>query len=1155
MKVKIDGVIYDANPGETALKLCRRVGLDIPTLCYDERLEPFTACWVCLIEVSGRRGLSPACGIYVEDGMEIRTRGEDIYLARKTALELLLSTHFGDCYPPCTLRCPSNVDIQGYIGLVGSGKYIEAVNLIRETNPFPSICGRVCTRPCEDACRRNIVDLPVGIDYIKRFAADIELSSPRYFIPPKACESGKKVALVGAGPASLTCAYYLALNGHKATVFEAEDEPGGMMRFGIPAYRLPREVIKKEIEIIEAVGVEIQTQKRLGVDFLLEELVENGYDAIFLGVGAWRSTPLGIDGETANGVLAGIEFLREVAKGRLNRLDGKVVVIGGGNTAIDAARTSLRLGAREVSILYRRTEREMPARKEEVDEAVYEGVRIQFLVAPKRVISDSYDRVVGLECIRMELGEPDSSGRRKPIPVPGSEFIVDCNYIIAAIGQKPDRTILEPILKVKDTSIKWTKWDTIEVNPETLQTSIPFVFAGGDAVNGPATVIESIAQGRRAAFYIDRYLKGLPLTGFGWLVNTSKRSESLDDFPKEFYRNIEKSERNIPILTKLSERRGNFDETELPYSETQARNESMRCLSCGCIAVNDCELKRVADQYGANAYAFTKERELKQIDSRHPFIEFDLNKCILCARCVRICDELMGITALGLVNRGFATLVAPALGKPLQNTDCINCGQCIYTCPTGAIIEKPEMKKYAPFKFEITKTTCGYCDVGCTLLIESVNGSPIKTRPDMSCPVSNGNLCVKGKFGLHPLVDSRAKTPITRQKGMAREISFDEAFKLLPALLGKAYGTIVFLSPALTNEELYAAYELAKNGLKAKGIYSFSLLPFISFKELLSPSATLNDISPENLIIIYDIDFTRIAPVVGIKIREALKKGGTLIAVDSPTKMLRGLQNIEISTPDEKSILNLIKKYRGKFNKVVIIMRAYSSPKKLDKWVMMRTLTPEINFDYLFVGSSANFQGLLDIVSSNTNMLTSYDALEMLKNGELSALVVGEDPVGANYPEPYKRALEGAASLVVLDNYLTETGKLSDLFIPSSLWLETAGTFTTLERRLRYLQKTKDSPSALTTLDILAEIGKLYNVSISSSPAKIFEEITKNLHQYTNLKENEIAPQKPNHSVQVSSLDKPDPTLIPETGSNETSAFQFKLIEYLRQKGLKNLPI
>ncbi|MGB9562055.1 MAG: 2Fe-2S iron-sulfur cluster-binding protein, partial [bacterium] len=244
MKVKVDGTIYEAYPGETVLKLCRRIGIEIPTLCFDERLEPFTSCWVCLVEVKNRRGLSPACGIYLESGMEIRTRGEDIFNARKTAIELLLSTHFGDCYPPCTLRCPSNVDIQGYIGLVGSGKYIDAVNLIRKTNPFPSICGRVCTRPCEESCRRNILDMPVGIDYIKRFAADLELENPSYFIPPRKPSTGYKIALIGAGPASLTAAYYLSLNGHKTTVFEAEEEPGGTMRYGIPPYRLPRDVIK-----------------------------------------------------------------------------------------------------------------------------------------------------------------------------------------------------------------------------------------------------------------------------------------------------------------------------------------------------------------------------------------------------------------------------------------------------------------------------------------------------------------------------------------------------------------------------------------------------------------------------------------------------------------------------------------------------------------------------------------------------------------------------------------------------------------------------------------------------------------------------------------------------------------------------------------------
>lgn len=1167
MIIKIDGVNYEAKDGETVLDVCRRVGIDIPTLCYDSRLEPFTACWVCLVEIKNRRGLSPSCGVKVEPGMEVRTKGEDIFNARRTAINLLLSTHFGDCYAPCILRCPSNVDVQGYIGLVLAGKYIEAVKLIKETNPFPAICGRVCTRPCEDVCRRNIIDSPVGIDYIKRFAADIEMANPHRFVPVREKSSGIKVAAIGAGPASLTAAYYLAQRGHIVTVFESESEPGGMMRYGIPQYRLPKDIIKKEIEIIESLGATIKTNCKLGRDFSLEDLKSDGYKAIFLGIGAWRSIPMGIEGENHPGVRGGIEFLRECASGKLKSLEGKVLVIGGGNTAIDAARTSTRLGANEVWILYRRTEREMPARREEIDEAYYEGVKFRFLVAPKRVIIDSDGKIVGLECIRMELGEPDSSGRRKPVPVPGSEFIVEGNYIIAAIGQKPDRASLEPIVELNGQKIRWTKWDTIEVDPETLQTNIPGVFAGGDAVSGPATVIEAIAQGRRASFYIDKYVRGEELKGFGWLQNPSTRGKKLEDVPRRFYADIPFSPRNHPVLTKLSERRGNFDEVEFAYSTEQAICESSRCLSCGCMAVENCELKRVAEQYNAESYAYTHAREIKQIDSRHPFIEFDPNKCILCGRCVRICDELMGITALGFVGRGFSTVIAPALNKPLQETDCVTCGQCISTCPTGAIIEKIQLPKPAPWKYETLTTTCGFCNVGCSVDWKMLDGSPIHLDVHSGCKISGGNLCVKGRFGIYPLMQGRAKSPLIRSKGIYREIPIDKAIEIFPEIISKGKGVCVFISPGLTNEEIYIAQKFARSVIRAQALYSFHLLPveYRTKEELPISSATFEDIPTSELIVLYCVDFTCESPIAGIKIRSAVKNGSHLIAVDSPTKIFRNLNNVRTITSDEfianKGILDEYKFVE----RILFVMPSRPHPSRIKAWFDIRNFGYEIsqkhNVGYLFVGGRSNLQGLFDMggispfkpnYQIEENFLPFSEALERMQNGELSALIIGEDPLSSGKPpENYRLALEGASSVIVLDAYFTPTAQVSDLFIPISLWFESAGSYTNLERRLRKLYKITDPPSGYSTLQILSEIAKLFGHKLPDNPAKIMDEIRSNIKTYANLEFNSYY----DYGIlnMVSKILK-SPEALPlskEELEFGASTVEARLSQYLESKGIK----
>lgn len=471
---------------------------------------------------------------------------------------------------PCQNACPAGIDVPSYVALIAEKRYKEALEVILEDNPFPSICGRACTRSCEFECRRGEVDTPIAIMHLKRFVADLGIDRAKY-IKPLPITKEEKVAIVGAGPAGLTSAYYLIREGYAVTVFEALPKAGGMMVAGIPEYRLPRDIIQAEIDAIAALGVEIKTNTRLGKDFTIDDLKEQGYEAILLTVGAYKGRKLGVPGEDKyKGCIDSIEFLEKVNFGDKTKPGDKVIVIGGGNSAIDAARAALRLGAAEVTIAYRRTRTEMPAFAEEVEAAEEEGVNIHLLVSPTRVIGDG-DRITGLECIRNKLGTPDTSGRRRPVPIEGSEFIIPCDLIIPAISQEPE---IADILK--DTDFNVTPWNTFEVDPNTLETSIPGVFAGGDAVTGPATIIEAIAAGQRAAAAIHKYFNGEKLQ---WQFKSVRPRRMIDpiEVPDE---EIEKLKRGKMPCMKVADRINNFKEVETGYTEQMCVDEAKRCLRC-----------------------------------------------------------------------------------------------------------------------------------------------------------------------------------------------------------------------------------------------------------------------------------------------------------------------------------------------------------------------------------------------------------------------------------------------------------------------------------------------------------------------------------------------------------------------------------------------
>ncbi len=474
---------------------------------------------------------------------------------------------------PCKAACPTHISVQGYVALIAQGKYREALELIKRDNPFPAICGRVCNHPCESACMRKEVDDPVAIMYLKRFVADLDLKEETRFIPEIKESKDKKVAIVGAGPAGLTAAYYLAVEGYKVTVFEALPVAGGMLAVGIPDYRLPQDLLAAEIDVIKALGVEIRLNTVVGKDVSVSDL-QRDYDALFVGVGAHQGSKLGIDGENLDGNIQGIDFLRRVNLGEKLCLGKRVAVVGGGNVAMDAVRTALRMGSEEAFVLYRRTREEMPAADEEIEEALHEGIKIEFLAAPVRIIGDEDNgkrgKVVGVECVRMELGEADESGRRRPVPIEGSEFILDVDAVVSAIGQRSD---LSAFKKVNGISL--SRRQTIDVDDLTFAATDCGIFAGGDAVSGPATVIEAISAGKEAAISIGRYLAGEDLKA------GRKRDWQSNIAVPTNYQKLKKEARIRPAEIDPEIRKSNFDEVVLAYSEEQARKEAEKCLGCG----------------------------------------------------------------------------------------------------------------------------------------------------------------------------------------------------------------------------------------------------------------------------------------------------------------------------------------------------------------------------------------------------------------------------------------------------------------------------------------------------------------------------------------------------------------------------------------------
>ncbi len=806
MEIIIDERRIEAPEGATILEAARLNDVYIPSLCFLEGRESSPRpCGLCVVEIEGLEEPVRACEAKVRPGLKVVTQSKRLKELRRKRLEELISKHYGDCKAPCSAACPGGINVQGYIAHIARGEFLAALKLIKEKNPLPLSVGRVCPRFCEPRCRRVLVDQPIAINALKRFVADWALThgEPE---SEKASPTGKRVAIVGAGPAGLSAAYYLTLYGHEVTIFEAEEEAGGMLRWAIPNFRLPLDILRQEVQGIINLGVKVKYGKRWGRDFNIQSLFDQGFSAVFLGVGSSKERTLDVEGQEE--AIPALKFLKMVKKGEPPRVGERVMIIGGGDAAVDTARVCRRLGA-EVTLVYPRSRMEMLAHQREIREAEKEGVNLFLMATPLRITR--VGTRLEVEVARTILSEPDERGVRRPVPMPGSQKLFKVDTIISALGQRADTAFRS--YGELEAQIKTSPGGQIKANPSTQETNLKGVWAGGDFVSGPRTVIQAVAAGRRAAESINLYLRGEKKTSvFVSPRFNFSRGKRLEDVDVSQYQHLPSRPRESMPERDPELRITDCDEVELGYTPEMAIREAKRCLKCGCLGLHKCSFREILIKEGVPV-ANPLRKPRYELREDHPFIDLDPNKCIRCFRCVRVCD-------FGGINLEVIELGEGVEDIHLEFTEnCVSCGACVDICPTGALTKKAAVVPRSPGEGKKVNSVCTYCGTGCNIQIVVKSNAILEITADPKRPPNYGDLCVKGRFGFSFYRSKdRLTKPLLRDNidEAFREVSWDEALDFVAQRIKdvvKRYGPEAFgvlSSSRCTNEENYLAQKLAR---------------------------------------------------------------------------------------------------------------------------------------------------------------------------------------------------------------------------------------------------------------------------------------------------------------------------------------------------------
>ena len=1099
LKVNIDGRELTGYKGQTILEVALENGIQIPSFCFDKRMDIFGSCGICVVEAEGAPKLLRACATEIADGMVIRTDTPRVRDSRKANLELLLSAHTGDCRAPCGMACPAQTDCQGYVGLIANGEMKEALKLIKSKIPLAASIGRVCPHPCEEACRRKLVDEPISILNLKRYAADIDLNNPEPYLPEIAPPTMKSVGIVGGGPGGLSCAYFLAEMGHSVTVYDAMPKMGGMLRYGIPQYRLPKEIVDKEAALIEKMGVEFKNNVQIGRDMTFDSL-KKAHDAVVIAIGAWKSLPLRCPGSELPGVYGGIEFLRKVFANEPVSIGKSVAVVGGGNTAMDACRSAVRLGAEKVYIIYRRTKAEMPADEVEITEAEEEGVIFKYLVNPLEIIEEN-GKAAKIRLQKMRLGEPDESGRRRPEPIEGDEEILDADTVITALGQG--------IIPEGFTGIKLTRGNTIIAGELVYTTNEDGVFAIGDCINdGAAIAIKAVGDAKKAAFSVDGYLRGVDI-GYREPYRVAR-----EDLTEEDFADRKKEPRSHAHHLAPEERSDSFFEIMETFDTEAAKRDAARCLECGCHDFFECKLISLADRHNVDPTRFMESVPRVKFTDDHPFILRDPNKCILCGLCVRMCDEIVGSAALGFVNRGFETVVKPAFEDALKDTDCVSCGQCVSVCPTGALQERITIKKPVPLDTDKTDTICGMCAVGCSSRVESLGNLLVKTTPAEDRGINGGVMCGRGRFGMaYVQKEGRITKPMVRKHGELTPVSWQDAFgyaaKKMESLKMRGEKIAISIGQTYCIEDAGAIRNLAKTF--GSEVFSFAnrangLAAVLGCDA--SPN-TFDELLGCGHVVVFGREMLG-NPVILAKLRAAVKLGTAVTVVAGGDGGVGGfnLPCKVIEVPDSVGT--------GFIKQVIkALIDSGCAPKKADGFAelcdSLESVTPCDDAKALAASYKAAKKAMvlfaLDELSTaaatdlaNMAVVAGHigsprDGIYMLRQMSGSQILADYCITGSAdaakgskglmiFGEDYDTSSYDLSFLMVQDTHLTETAKKADIVLPLAAYPEINGTYVNTDRRLQSCVKAVEPPVKYRTSEIVQRIAEILEGAAPAGTAR-----------------------------------------------------------------------